>query len=44
VEQEWLDSAFDQVVASYGNFDRYVSEGLRSSPAEVDVLKQRMLG
>ncbi|WP_328397265.1 tyrosine-protein phosphatase [Nocardia sp. NBC_00416] len=43
VKKEWLDSAFDQVAATYGSFDRYVSEGLRLSPAEVDALKQRML-
>lgn len=43
VRQEWLDAAFDQVSRSYGGFDRYVSEGLGLSAAEVDALKQRML-
>ncbi|WP_327150575.1 tyrosine-protein phosphatase [Nocardia sp. NBC_01329] len=43
VRQEWLDAAFDQVARSYGSFDRYVSEGLGLSSAEVDTLKQRML-
>ncbi|WP_459547079.1 tyrosine-protein phosphatase [Nocardia sp. X0981] len=43
VRQEWLDAAFEQVNASYGSFDRYVSEGLRLSAADVDALRQRML-
>lgn len=44
VEQAWLDSAFDQVQRSYGSFDRYVSEGLGLSAAEIDALEARMLG
>lgn len=43
VRQEWLDAAFDQVNASYGGFDRYVSAGLRLSPADIAALRGRML-
>ncbi|MFI5716922.1 tyrosine-protein phosphatase [Nocardia sp. NPDC051750] len=43
VEQEWLDSAFDQVAQSYGSFDRYVNEGLGLSTSDVQALKARML-
>ncbi|MGW5382874.1 tyrosine-protein phosphatase [Nocardia sp. NPDC003963] len=43
VQREWLDAAFDQVARSYGSFDRYVSEGLGLSPAQIEALKQRML-
>lgn len=43
VQREWLDAAFDQVAASYGGFDRYLSEGLGLSSAEIEALKLRML-
>lgn len=43
VQREWLDSAFDQVQVSYGSFDRYVSEGLGLTAAEIEALKDRML-
>ncbi|MGW0181320.1 tyrosine-protein phosphatase [Nocardia sp. NPDC003345] len=44
VQREWLDGAFDQVTVSYGTFDRYVSEGLGLNAAEVQTLRQRLLG
>ncbi|MEU1980335.1 tyrosine-protein phosphatase [Nocardia sp. NPDC019395] len=43
VQQEWLDSAFDQIQVTYGSFDRYVSEGLGLSAADIAALKARML-
>lgn len=43
VDASWLDAAFDQATASYGGFDRYVSDALGLSAADIAVLRELML-
>lgn len=43
VDEVWLDAAFDQAAASYGSFDRYVSDGLGLSAADIAALRELML-
>ncbi|MGW4247335.1 tyrosine-protein phosphatase [Nocardia sp. NPDC004722] len=38
-----LDSAFDQVNRTYGNFDTYVRDGLKLTDADVAALKTKLL-
>ncbi|WP_330254537.1 tyrosine-protein phosphatase [Nocardia sp. NBC_00565] len=43
VQRDFLDAAFDQVQASYGSFDRFLSDGLGVDNATLDALRAKML-
>ncbi len=43
VSREFLDAAFDQADASFGSFDRFVSEGLGIDGATLEALKSKLL-
>lgn len=43
VDKSWLDAAFEQTTKSYGGFDRYVSDGLGLSAADIAALRELML-
>ncbi|MFD7715379.1 tyrosine-protein phosphatase [Streptomyces sp. NPDC059814] len=43
VELSWLHAAFDEVDHLYGDFDRYVREGLKLDAATVETLRARLL-
>ncbi|MGK8523943.1 tyrosine-protein phosphatase [Nocardia asteroides] len=43
VRAEFLDAAFDQAGASFGSFDRFVSEGLGVDGATLEALKFKLL-
>lgn len=43
VKAPWLQSAWDTIDSVYGNFDTYVSEGLRLTEADIIALRKRFL-
>ncbi len=43
VRGDFLDAAFDQAGASFGSFDRFVSDGLGIDGATLDALKSKLL-
>ncbi len=43
VSRDFLDAAFDQADASFGSFDRFVSEGLGIDGATLEALKSELL-
>ncbi|WP_245720243.1 tyrosine-protein phosphatase [Nocardia uniformis] len=43
VSREFLDSAFNQIDASYGSFDNFLSSGLGIDAATVDAVKAKLL-
>ncbi len=43
VDAAWLGAAFEEIDARWGSFERYVSEGLGLTPAEVDRLRNHLL-
>ncbi|MBF6302177.1 tyrosine-protein phosphatase [Nocardia amamiensis] len=43
VRSDFLDAAFDQAGASFGSFDRFVSDGLGVDGATLDALKSKLL-
>ncbi|MEU5757400.1 tyrosine-protein phosphatase [Nocardia sp. NPDC047648] len=43
VQRDFLDAAFDQAAASFGSFDRFVSEGLGVDGPTLEALKAKLL-
>jgi protein-tyrosine phosphatase len=43
VQRDFLDAAFDQAGASFGSFDRFVSEGLGVDGPTLEALKSKLL-
>ncbi|WP_039801502.1 tyrosine-protein phosphatase [Nocardia araoensis] len=43
VRAEYLDAAFDQATASFGSFDRFVTDGLGVDGATLDALRTKLL-
>ncbi|MFI2283530.1 tyrosine-protein phosphatase [Nocardia beijingensis] len=43
VRAEYLDAAFDQAAASFGSFDRFVSDGLGVDGATLEALRTKLL-
>ena len=43
VEEAWLDAAFEEIDARWGNFDTYVSDGLGLSGADIETLRNTLL-
>ncbi|MBE9538811.1 MAG: tyrosine-protein phosphatase [Proteobacteria bacterium] len=43
VEESWLTAAFDEIDRQWSDFDRYVSDGLQLSPADVEQLRSTLL-
>lgn len=43
VEEAWLQAAFEEIDAQWGNFDNYVRQGLELQPADIARLRQSLL-
>ena len=43
VERAWLEAGFSEIDERYGSFDRYVSEGLQLSAADIAALRKHLL-
>jgi protein-tyrosine phosphatase len=43
VDAAWLAAAFEEIDARWGSFERYVSEGLELTTAEVARLRNNLL-
>lgn len=43
VEEAWLEAGFEEIDATWGNFDNYVANGLQLSAADVQRLRDNLL-
>lgn len=43
VEQDWLEAGFEEIDATWGSFDKYVSNGLQLSAADIQQLRDNLL-
>ncbi|NQX90142.1 MAG: tyrosine-protein phosphatase [Halioglobus sp.] len=43
VEDAWLQAGFEEIDAQWGNFDRYVRDGLALSAKDVQILRDQLL-
>jgi protein-tyrosine phosphatase len=43
VEQDWLEAGFDEIDATWGSFNNYVSNGLQLSAADIQRLRDTLL-
>ena len=43
VEEDWLEAGFDEIDATWGSFDNYVSNGLQLSAADIQRLRDTLL-